>query len=92
MIIRYRIHTQHVAPNMVARHFDGFSIVRAQGFWKGKAEDAVIIEILGTVDDGPKVRTLASEIREQYRQHEVWITTEEVSLIRVTIDATLEGI
>jgi len=92
LIIRYRIHTEHVSPAIVSRHFDGFSILpNVRGFYKGKAENAVIVEILGTVDDGAKVRTLASEIREQYRQAEVWITTEEVSLTRVTIDAIQEG-
>ena len=92
MIIRYRIHTEHVSPAIVSRHFDGFSILpNVRGFYKGKAENAVIVEILGTADDGAKVRSLAAEIREQYRQQEVWITTEEVSLTRVTIDAIQEG-
>lgn len=91
MVIRYRIHTEHVAPAIIGRYFDGFTILKGQGVYKGKAENTVIIEILGTADDGPKVRSLAADIREQYRQAEVWITTEEVNLIRVTIDAVKDG-
>jgi len=91
MVIRYRLHTEHVSPSIIARHFDGFTIVDARGYYKGKAESSKVIEILGTVDDIAKVQTLAREIREQYRQTEVWITTEEVSLLRVSIDAITEG-
>ena len=91
MVIRYRILTEHVSPALIARYFDGFSLLKGQGFYKGKGESTTIIEIIGTVDDGVKVRTLAADIREQYRQAEVWITTEEVTLTRVTIDAVKDG-
>lgn len=92
VIIRYRLHTEHIAPALVSRYFDGFSILsNVRGFYKGKGETSVIVEILGTADDAGKVRTLAQDIREQYRQQEVWITTEEVTLTRVTIDAIREG-
>ena len=92
MVVRYRLHTEHLAPSLVARYFDGFTLVRTQGYYGGKAESSVIIEIIGTEDDASKVQTLARDIREQYRQTEVWITSEEITLTRVTIDATLEGL
>lgn len=92
MVIRYRLHTEHVAPTLIARYFDGFTLVNAMGFYKGESESSIVIEIIGSVADAPKVRTLAQDIREQYRQQEVWITTEEVSLTRVTIDAIKEGL
>lgn len=91
-VIRYRLHTEHIAPTLVTRYFDGFSIVKAHGYYKGKSEASVIVEIIGTLADADKVRALAHDIREQYRQAEVWITTEEVSLTRVTIDAVKEGL
>lgn len=90
--IRYTIKTQHCAPTLVAKLFDGFEIVKGIGFWKGKPETCVSIAILGTEDDRPKVLTLARQIREQYRQEEVWVTAESVTLIRVSIDKAEEGI
>ncbi len=92
MVIRYRIHTEHVAPALIARYFEGFSVLNAQGFYKGKPESSKVIEIIGTLDDAGKVKALALDIREQYRQSEVWITSEEVNLLRVAIDATREGL
>ncbi len=91
-VIRYRIHTEHVAPTLVARAgFDGFSILQCRGYWQGKAEQSHVIEILAAESDRDKVTALAQTIREQYRQAEVWITVESVSLLRVTIDAIKEG-
>lgn len=87
MVIRYRIHTEHVSPALIARYFDGFSIISVQGFYRGKGESSKVIEVLGTVADAAKIKALSQDIREQYRQAEVWITTEEVNLLRVTIDA-----
>ncbi len=90
-VIRYRIHTEHVAPTLVSKDFAGFSILQVRGYWKGKAEASHVVEILGTPEDRAKVLALAQTIREQYRQTEVWITVEAVSLLRVTIDAVNEG-
>lgn len=91
-VIRYRLHTEHVSPALIARYFDGFTLIKGLGYYKGKSESSVAIEIIGTPGDAAKVSTLAREIREQYRQTEVWITTEEVSLTRVTIDAEKQGL
>ncbi len=91
-VIRYRLHTAHVSPVLVARAgFEGFSIIACSGFWKGKAEASYVVEIIATEAERAKVLTLAATIREQYRQTEVWITVETVSLLRVTIDAVKEG-
>jgi hypothetical protein len=91
-VIRYRLHTEHVSPVLVAKYFDGFTIINGRGYYQGKGESSVAIEIIGTIDDAAKVTTLARDIREQYRQTEVWITTEEISLTRVTIDAEKQGL
>jgi hypothetical protein len=92
MVIRYRIHTEHVSPALISRYFEGFSVLAAEGFYKGKAESSKVIEIIGSLSDADKVKALALDIREQYRQAEVWITTEEINLLRVAIDATREGL
>jgi hypothetical protein len=91
-VIRYTIDTEHCAPTLVGRYFDGYSITSKLGFWRGKSERSVSIVILATESDRDKVLTLARDIREQYRQQEVWITSEPVTLTRITIDATLEGL
>lgn len=91
-VIRYRLHTEHVSPVLVGKYFEGFTLLAAgRSHWKGKSENSVVVEIIGTPADAAKVTTLAREIREQYRQNEIWITAEEVSLTRVTIDAAREG-
>lgn len=92
MTVRYSIHTQHCAPALVAKRFDGFTINRGCGYWQGKREDCVTIVILGSDLDLSKVLTLARDIREQYRQEEVWVTYESVELRRVSIDATKTGL
>jgi len=75
----------------VSQHFDGFTLLKGCGYWQGTREDSVSIVILGSDSDRDKVLTLARQIREQYRQAEVWITSEPVTLHRVTIDAVKEG-
>lgn len=92
VVTRYRLYTEHLAPTIVSRHFDGFTMSSARGYWQGKAEQSVCVEIIGRPEDRPKVETLAREIREQYRQAEVWITSEPVTLTRVTIDAVKQGL
>lgn len=91
-VIRYRVHCEHVAPALVTRAgFQGFSITACRGYWQGKAEQSHIVEILGEVEDNARVLTLAAVIREQYRQTEVWVTSEIVTLQRVTIDSVKDG-
>ena len=91
-VIRYCLKTQHCSPTTVSKFFDGFELVKGVGYWKGKREDCVSVNIVGTETDLDKVIALARTIREQYRQEEVWITSENVSLRRVTIDAVKEGL
>lgn len=83
---KYTIHTQHVAPTLVSTLFDGFTIYKGVGYWKGKAEDSTTVVILAENSDRARIVELARRIRERYRQEEVWITVEDVSLIRVSID------
>jgi hypothetical protein len=90
--VRYRIHTEHLAPTLVTRFFDGFTLYSARGYWQGKTESSITCEILGTAEDRSKIVTLCQTIREQYRQEQVWFTAEPVSLTRVSIDAISEGL
>ena len=82
-VVRYMIKTEHCAPSLVAKHFDVFDLVRGDGYWRGKHEQSISISILGTEADLEKILQLAREIRTQYQQDEVWITSESVTLRRV---------
>jgi hypothetical protein len=91
-VIRYSLKTQYCSPTTVSKFFDGFELVKGAGYWQGKREDCVSVNIIGTDADLDKVLALARTIREQYRQEEVWITSETVNLRRVTIDAVKGGL
>jgi hypothetical protein len=45
----YRILTENVNKEQIVKivslHFDGFTIYEAEGYWKGKPEKALVIEI-----------------------------------------------
>jgi hypothetical protein len=91
-VIRYTVHTQHCAPAIVSRYFEGYTLIRCQGLWRGKAEDSVQVVIIGDDATLSNVLSLAQTIRTHYNQDEVWVTSETVNLRRVTIDATKEGL
>ena len=93
MVIVYLIRTEHVAPSLVSHYFTGYSIKRnIQGFWEGKPEASVQIEIIGTLADAAKVRELMEVIRVRYNQAEVWLTTYETTLTRATVNGFKQGL
>ena len=95
MTIRYTLKTEHCAPTLVTQYFDGFELVRGEGYWRGKQESSISIVILADESDlvaHGKVFRLAEVIRQQYKQAEVWVTQERVLLHRVLPDSIQEGI
>lgn len=94
--IRYTLKTEHCASTLVAQYFDGFELVRGEGYWQGKQESSISIVILADETDHVahrKVFQLAEAIRVQYKQAEVWITQERVLLHRVVgSDGIREGL
>ena len=60
----------------VARHFSGFSVLDVVGFWEGKEERSVRVDIMAP--DGPasraSVSAIAADARERFSQSAVlWI-------------------
>lgn len=56
---------------LVARYFDGFSIVAAVGYWKGTREASLCIEIVTDYPNG--VRALARAIKSFNEQEAVLV-------------------
>jgi hypothetical protein len=78
----YRICTENrnfeQTIQLVAKHFDGFTVLHADGFWKGQAEHSLVIEILPPVKIGDgeartQVEKLAHAIRKQNKQQTIMI-------------------
>ena len=62
----------------VAAQFEGFTVIKAQGYWRGQREDSVVIEILGTPEDAATVRALSLTLRDLNRQEAVPWTQRDV--------------
>lgn len=72
----YRIFTEDLNQDkieqIVARYFPGFTIHKAEGFWRLQKEDSLIIEIV-TEDDDAKVKAIATEIKQANSQEAVLV-------------------
>ena len=75
----YRILTEDKGniAQIVSKHFDAFTIIRAQGYWKGTAENSVVIELdsLGLADMlfSSRVHILATDIKTTNNQDAVLV-------------------
>lgn len=71
----YRILTENknteATVKLVSEHFRNFTVIHAQGYWQGKAEDTLIIEVAG-ITQVPAVR-LAQAIRKLNDQQTVLV-------------------
>jgi hypothetical protein len=61
--------------DVVQPRFDGFTVQEALGFWKGTAEDTVILTISCKGCDQPKVAEVAQLYKELFRQESVGVLT-----------------
>jgi hypothetical protein len=61
--------------DVVQPRFDGFTVQEALGFWKGTAEDTVILTISCKGCDQPKVAEVAQLYKQQFRQESVGVLT-----------------
>lgn len=62
--------------------FDGFTVIRAKGFYEGASENALVIEIY--TDNAELVRALASTIRRRNKQDSVLVAAFDVDAELVT--------
>lgn len=85
----YRIFTESTgemrerAIDCVVREFDQFTVIDTTGYWNGKREDSMIIEIAAEARDRDYVLTVAANIRHANNQEAVAVQT---------IDGTFECI
>lgn len=73
MMHTYHVHTEWF-PNVeeiASRHFDGFTLNTARGFWKGQDEPTAVIEI--ATDNAAAVRAFAEDLKATNRQESVLI-------------------
>jgi len=67
------------AINIMCSHFDSFTILEGTGFWKGKPESSLILEVCGdAVYLAPLIRAAALEIKLANHQESVLIQYCEV--------------
>ena len=83
----YRICTEdknrRQLTDLIDHHFDGYTLYTVEGRWKGKAEDALVIEIAGDLADRAPVHILAHEIKALNAQEAVLI--EEIESVNVFV-------
>lgn len=74
----YRLFTEdinrEVIASIVASRFDGFTVIPSFGYWKGKPENSVIVEI--ETENREAVMSVANEIKTANKQEAVLV--EEV--------------
>lgn len=84
----FRIYTENkrngVAERLAAAHFESFNITETRGYWKGAAEDSIVIETIGADDEILKVEALAGELRRELQQEAVLVTATDVVAALIT--------
>jgi len=72
----YRIITEshRLVPDIVSRYFEGFTILRGEGFWRGKPESCMVIEI-NTNDQQhyQKIEAICREVKLECNQEEILV-------------------
>jgi len=72
----YRIYTEdknhEELERLISKYFEGFTIVKGEGFWRLQKENSLIIEIV-TEDQDNYITKLASEIKKINQQEAVLI-------------------
>jgi len=70
----YRIFTEdknkEQTEKLVTKYYPGFTIIKAQGFWRLQPENSLIIEIVSE-DQRDKVEKLCRDIKEANQQESV---------------------
>ena len=73
----YRIYTENKNPKTIekiaSKHFEGFTIFKAKGFWRLQKENSSILEIEAPKIKKAKINKLAKEIKEANNQEAVMV-------------------
>jgi len=78
-VITYRIYTER-KPNVgeiVSQYFDGFTLIPTEGYWKGKREESVIVEVIASGPMRQKVREMAETLKEINGQESVLVVESD---------------
>lgn len=79
---RYSIHTQNKDAKWIERllsfGFDGYTIVKADGFWKGAREKS--LEIIIYTSNTRLIRQIAEQIKHHNKQEAVFIAETECKI------------
>lgn len=73
----YRLYTEDL-PGLAAlcgRHFDGFTLLKTTGYWRGFQEAGAVVEVVGTTLDVRRIHSLAEDIRRTNGQTAVLVTS-----------------
>lgn len=80
---QYRIYTEDKEDRIVEKiaydNFDGFTILHGIGYWKGRIEKSIIVEILSEQNILHQVKICAQEIKRVNKQESVLVTETKVS-------------
>ncbi len=72
----YRIFTENknhkAIEKIIAKYFEGFTLLKGNGFWRLQKENSLIIEIV-TDDTDKLINDLAKEIKEANKQQAVLV-------------------
>jgi len=82
----YKIYTErknlHWMCDMISEYFSGFTVYKTLGYWRGKPERSVMVEIITSeITARHKVGQIVLKIRGYNKQDSVLITETEVKLI-----------
>jgi hypothetical protein len=80
----YRIYTENKnrrkLEKEVSRSFKGFTIYETTGYWEGKQEDGIVIELLveNTIENANDIKALCQDIKLFNEQESILLTEQEV--------------
>ena len=73
----YRILTENVGKDkiekIIAERFEGFTLYKAEGFWRLQKEDSLVIEIEAEIAAESKVNEVARAIKSANHQEAVMV-------------------
>ena len=98
-LTRFRIYTEDVHPTderldaigitpevLIGSYFNGYTIDKTMGYWRGTLENAVVFEIIAPPTRKRSALKAAEEIRKRCGQKAVIVTAEPVTQYFITGD------
>ena len=62
------------AKDIINKYFDGYTIIKTQGFWQGIPENSIIIELLEEENTADTIYKMITELREELQQNSILLT------------------